>query len=153
MDENMISTTESTTEEVRTISFGAYEGMVVEHAYPYRYNAGKGQKVFRIRGSEEVFTDEVRAALKNNTGTIYYYVNGGLKASYDGYTQNYTSTYRAGMYDIEIDCVWELEERLLAAERHNQELTALLSQVADKAEQAEADAAYANIMLERQEVA
>ena len=36
MDENMIST-EQPMQEVRTISFGDYEGLVVEHAYPYRY--------------------------------------------------------------------------------------------------------------------
>lgn len=159
MDETILRT-ETTTEEVRTISFGIYEGLVVEHAYPYRYNAGKGQKVFQIRGSEEVFTHEVRDALKNNTDTIYYYVNGELKDSYDGYSQNYTSNYKAGMYDIEIDCVWEMEERLLAAERKNQELITLLAKVEntakqaiEKAEQAEAEATYASIMAEQMEVA
>ena len=158
MDENMIAGMEPA--EVRTISFGDYEGLVVEHADPYRYESGKGRKVFRIRGSEDVFTHEVRDALKTNAETIYYYINGELKESYDGYSYDYTSAYHAGIYDIEIECVGELEERLLAAERKNQELIALLAKVEDtaeqaieKAEQAEAEATYASIMAEQMEVA
>ena len=158
MDENMIAGMEPA--KVRTISFGGYEGLVVEHAYPYRYESGKGRKVFRIRGSEDVFTHEVREALKTNTGTIYYYVNGELKESYDGYSYDYTSHYHDGIYEIEIECLGELEERLLAAERKNQELITLLAKVEntarqaiETAEQAETEATYASIMAEQMEVA
>lgn len=160
MDENMIST-EQPMQEVRTISFGDYEGLVVEHAYPYRYESGKGRKVFRIRGNEEVFTHEVRDALKANTGTIYCYENGELKGSNDGYSYDYMERYHAGVYEIEIECLGDLEERLLIAERQNRELAVQLAQakaeaesknqeLEDRVEQAEAEAYYATMMLEEQ---
>ncbi len=127
-------------EIIREISYGENR-IKVTSLYPYRYDYGKGRTVLRIDIPEANITLEQLAELKANTGAVDYYEDDALKASYEGYTADFTYTYSNGNYSVELQHVGEMETELIALRKQ-------LAQVANMAEQAVADAAYASIMAE-----
>lgn len=127
-------------EPVREITYGN-ERIRVLSLYPYRYDYGKGRTVLRIDIPEENVTLEQLAALKANTGAVDYYEDDVLKASYEGFTADFTYTYSGGSYSVELQRVGETEAAVLAN-------AAEIRRVSEIAEQAAADAAYAAIMME-----
>lgn len=92
---------------MRKIIFNDIE-MIVEDAYAYIYDYGKGKTVLRIRVSESNATFDDILKLKDLDADISYYIQNRetdeyeLKDVYSGYTYDFTANYAKGEYNIEI---------------------------------------------------
>lgn len=135
------------TEPVKTIGFGD-NLITVTSVYVYKDNYGKGRKSLRIEVPENDITLEQIEDLKNNEGTINYYVDGELKANYEGYTSDLSYSYQNGKYNIEIQRIDETTAMGLENAASIRWLTEQIMNISEIAQQAAADAAYAAIMVE-----
>lgn len=102
--------------------------LMIEQAYPFRYDYGKGKEVLRVEILETNHTfDKVKVLENADNQAIEYFEDEEKKNEYTGYCKDFSCNYQDGKYSIEITRLSEQDRKIEELERKLVENTEVIN--------------------------